>query len=186
MLSTPLHDALALMPGQVVPNQKHSDRREKAIQLLGCRIDIPIRPSPTNGNDLGSRRALLQDGRQFPLQPGMQNGVGALFHRLRTDFSSGWSKQGQQFGRPTTHILMRATCRLSLGLEGRSRLRDTLIGASLILAPEGQAESLSCGIGTLNYRFFSCVYGSYRSSTPSLVLWRGKPVLHHVRFFCQV
>jgi hypothetical protein len=36
--------------GQVVPDQQHSDGREKTIQLVGGRIDIPILPAPTKGN----------------------------------------------------------------------------------------------------------------------------------------
>ena len=116
----------------------------------------------------------------------MQNGIGTLFHSLRSDYAGGRSKQREQFGCSTTHVFMRPTCRITLGLEGRTRLRDALIRAAFILAPDLEAESLTSDIGPLNYRFFSGVSGSYRSSTPFLVLRRVKPVLHHVRFLCQV
>src|SRR5260221_13517553 len=136
MLSTPLHNAVALMPRQVIPNEQDTHRREKAIKLFSCRIDIPILPAPTLRNFQWCRGTLLEDGLQFTLEPGMQDGVRALLYGFCTDFSSCRSKQREQFGRPATHVLVRSMCRITLGLEGRARLRDPLVGTPFILAPQ--------------------------------------------------
>src|SRR5438552_484498 len=45
LLSAPLHDAVAFMSSQIIPDQQHPHRREKAIQLLGGWVDIPILPA---------------------------------------------------------------------------------------------------------------------------------------------
>jgi hypothetical protein len=97
VLSTPLHDAVAFMPGQVVPDQQDSDGREKAIELVGSGIDIPVLPALTNGNRFRSSRTVFQDGGEFSLQPGMQNGIGTLLDGFGTKFSRGRPKQGEQF-----------------------------------------------------------------------------------------
>ena len=95
VLSTPLYHALAFMPSQIVPDQQYSDGREKAIQLVGGWIDIPILPTLANWNRRRRGRALFQDGGQFPLQPGMQDRIGALLDCFGTQFSSGRAQQRQ-------------------------------------------------------------------------------------------
>src|SRR5712692_8163343 len=47
MLSAPLHETVALMPREIVQNEQHTHRWEKAIKLLSSRIDIPILPAPS-------------------------------------------------------------------------------------------------------------------------------------------
>ena len=56
--------------------------------------------------------------------------------------------------------LWEAARRIAFRLEGRTGLRDTLIGTAFILAPQLEPEPLGRDIGTLNHRFFSGVYGS--------------------------
>src|SRR5207302_10006318 len=106
------------------------------------------------------RGRLLENGFQVTLEPLVHNGVGALLHGLCTHFSSCRAKQGQQLGCPATEVLVGSTSRIAFRLEGRTRLRDTLIGTAFIFAPQLEPEPLGGDIGTLNYRFFSGVYGS--------------------------
>src|SRR5690348_11299320 len=160
MFSAPLHESVALMPCEIVQNEQHAYRWEKAIQLLGRRIDIPVLPASTFWDNQWCRGTLLENGFEFALEPRMQHRIGGVLHRLGTDFSGGRSQQGQQFGRLASRVLMGSTCRLLFGLPGGARLRNTLIGTTLVFAPQCQAEPLVGQIGPLNYRFFSCVYGS--------------------------
>src|SRR5947209_9453529 len=147
------------MSCQIVPDQEHSDRREEAIQLVGCWIDVPVLPPPTNGNDLGSWKALLQDGSEFTLQPGMQNGIGALLSRFGTQFSGRRSKQREQLCCFPSKILMSLACWLVFLLPGLARLRDSLIRASFILTPYLQAKPFADHIRSLNHlRFFLRIF----------------------------
>src|SRR5258708_38380984 len=59
MFSAPLHETVAFMPREIVQNEQHTHRREKAIQLLGPRIDIPILPASTFSDKRWCRRTLL-------------------------------------------------------------------------------------------------------------------------------
>src|SRR6266496_4166917 len=154
VLGTPLHDAVAFMPSQIIPDEQHPHWREKAVQLLGCRIDIPILPAPPLGYHRRRRRALLQDGGEFPFEPGMQDGIGAALCRFRAYLSRRWTQQREQFERPTANVLMGQACRLALELPGGTRLWDRLIRAPFILAPQLQPEAFCELIGMLDHRLF--------------------------------
>ena len=132
MFSTPLDNAVAFVPGQVIPDEQDSDGRKKAIQLLSGWIDIPILPTPTNGDRFGNRRTLFQNGSEFALQPGMQNGIGTLLGCFGAEFSRGRPKQGEQFRGFSPEILMGLACRPIFDLPGTARLRDGLIRTSLV------------------------------------------------------
>ena len=135
MLGTPLDDAVAFVPGQVFPDQHDSDVREKAIQLLSGRIDIPILPTPTNGDRFGNRRTVFQNGSEFALQPGMQDSIGTLLDGFGTEFSRGGPKQSEQLRGFSSDILMCLTRWPIFQLPRRTRLRDGLIRTSLVFAP---------------------------------------------------
>jgi hypothetical protein len=95
MLSTPLGQAWTLVPCEIIPDQQHSDRREKAVQLLCCGVDVPILPASSFGNDRGGWWALSQDCSELLFEPGMQDGIGGALHRLGSQFPGGRAKQGQ-------------------------------------------------------------------------------------------
>jgi hypothetical protein len=157
VLRTPLHETVALVPRQIVQDEQHAHWWEKAIQLLGGRIDVPVLPASSLRHHFWGCRTLLEDGFQLTFEPGMQHRIRAVLHCLGTDFTSRGSQQGEQFGRLASHILVRPTRGLTFGLPRGARLRDTLIGTAFIFAPQLQAEPLGDHIGALNHRFFSCV-----------------------------
>src|SRR6266516_2602030 len=128
------------------------------------------------GTTSGAGGHCLRMAASSPLIKAVQNGIGGLLHRLGTNLSSCWSQQGEQFGRLASQVLVGPTRRLAFRLPGSARLRDTLVGTAFIFTPQLQAEPLGGHIRSLNERFFSCVYGSWRSSTPCFPLWRVVPV----------
>src|SRR5258708_6319563 len=67
MFSAPLHETVAFMPREIVQNEQHTHRREKAIQLLGRRIDIPVLPASTFWDNRWCRGTLLENGFEFAL-----------------------------------------------------------------------------------------------------------------------
>src|SRR5947199_366776 len=92
-------------------------------------------PLPANDS---IRTPLLQDGREFTLQPGMQNGIGALLNRFGAQFSGRRSKQREQLCGFPSKILMSLAGWLVFPLPGLARLRDRLIRAGFILTPDLQ------------------------------------------------
>src|SRR6266704_1552482 len=62
VFSTPLHQTAALMSRQSVEDEQHPHGWEKAIQLLGRRIDVPVLPAPTLWDHFWSWGTLLEDG----------------------------------------------------------------------------------------------------------------------------
>lgn len=118
MLCTPRHDASALLPSSLLPDQQNPHWREKTGKLFGGRRAIPVLPAPPCGNIHWGRRTQLEHGLQFTREPRVQNGVRALLHGLCTNFAGCRAKQSQQFRCPTTHVLVRPACRIALGLEG--------------------------------------------------------------------
>src|SRR3989440_10061253 len=92
VLGTPLHQARALVPGQIVQDEQHPHGWEKAIQLFGGRIDIPVLPASTLWDHFWSSGTLLENGLKFALEPGVQDRIGGVFHRLGTDFARRWSQ----------------------------------------------------------------------------------------------
>src|SRR5579859_3602873 len=118
MFRTPLGHARTLMSGEIVPNQQHSDWRQKPVQLLGCGVNVPILPTPSFGNQLGSCWTLLQDRQEVRFEPGMQDGIGGVFHRFGSQFSSRRTEQRQQFGWVASDVLVVLPNGLSFRLEG--------------------------------------------------------------------
>ena len=73
--------------------------------------------------DLGEHLA------QLFFEPGMQHGVGSPEDAFGTQVARGRAKQGQQFGRASTFVLMRLHGGMALRLPRRSGLRDGLLTA---------------------------------------------------------
>src|SRR5262249_54845225 len=72
-----------------------------------------------------------------PLQPGVQDGVGAGRHALQPDVAVGRAEQRQGLGRAVAEVLVRLPRRPALGLPGLARVRDRLVGPGLVGAPDG-------------------------------------------------
>src|SRR5437764_11072735 len=66
-----------VMTRQIIQNEQHAQGRVHPIQLLSGGKRIPLLPSPPFWDFFWSRWALLEDGLQFPFEPGMQDGIRA-------------------------------------------------------------------------------------------------------------
>ncbi len=115
------------------------------------------------------------------LQPRVQDGIRRAWHTLSPDLARGGTEQGQQLRRATTDVLVRLALRLALGLPGVTGLRDSLVRASLILAPQVDADRFGDAIGQVDQPLFSSVFGSTTVTTPALRLRWAVPVGHQVR-----
>ena len=71
--------------------------------------------------------------------------------------------------------------RLTFRLPGLARLRDRLIRAGLILAPERQTDHFGDAVGQFDQPLFCSVFGSTTVTTPALRLRCAVPVGHQVR-----
>ncbi len=128
-------------------------------------------PLPSGlGAVVGCLRQLGQDLEQLVLQPRMQHRIRRSGHALGPHLARGWTEQRQQLGRATADVLMRLAERLALGLPGLARLRDGLIRAGLILAPQRDAHRFGDAIGQVDQPLFSSVFGSTTVTTPALRL----------------
>ena len=84
----------------------------------------------------GISEPLLENGLQFALKPGVQDGIGALLHCFRTYLPGRGSEQCEQFGGFPSEVLVGPVSRLAFGLPGGAGLRDTLIGTALVFTPQ--------------------------------------------------
>src|SRR6266851_7255077 len=94
---TPLDQIATVMSCQIIQNEQHAQRRVEPIQLFSCGKRVPILPPSPFWNLCWGGWTLLENGSQFLLEPGVQDGIGALFDRFSSQFTSGGSKQGEQF-----------------------------------------------------------------------------------------
>jgi hypothetical protein len=90
----------------------------------------------------------------------MQDGVGGMLHQLGSQFSGGWTKQGEQFHRQASDILVSLSHWLTFHLPGRPGLGNGLIGSGFVLTPHLQSQLFCRQVRPLNHRFFSGVKGS--------------------------
>lgn len=92
----------------------------------------------------------------------MQHGVGGAFDGLGTDLAGGRAEQGQQLGGPATDVLMGVAAGRTVRAPGRTGLRDGLVRAGLVLAPDLEPERLAGAVGALDHLFLEGVRGSSR------------------------
>src|SRR6266700_640909 len=132
----PMHETMTVMACQIIQNEQHTQGRIHSIQLL-CRWKwVPILPSSPFWNLFWSGWTGLENGGQFPLEPGMQDRIRALLDWLGTKFPSGRSKQGEEFARLATNILMILGRWLSLWLKAETWMGNGLIRSCFILTPQ--------------------------------------------------
>jgi hypothetical protein len=123
--------------------------------------------------DPHGQRLLLQgrqDGAQLLLEPGMQHRVGSREHPGGPHEAGGWAKAGEQFGGPATHVLVRLRFGVALEMPVFSRLRDGLVGAGFILAPQSNAGRFCLRVGQLDHGFFCVRLGVFDPHRPGLAL----------------
>ncbi len=141
VVEQPVDDRPAQMAGQIVPDQEEPERRQRLSRLVA----EPGRP-PRQGWAFVLRAGDGWECRehlgQFGLEPGMEDGIRRVGDALRPHLARGRTEQGQQLGRPTTNVLMRAERWLPHRRPGCPRLRDGLVGTGFILAPERQPGRL--------------------------------------------
>jgi hypothetical protein len=116
----------------------------------------------------------------------MEHRVGGTRHAFRPHFAGHRAEQGQQLGRATPDGLVRLTRRLPTRLPTLAWVRDGLVGAGLILAPERHCRLLGLPIRPvrlLDQPLFSSVRGSLTCTIPVLRLRWAVPVGHQVRVF---
>src|SRR5713226_6469386 len=89
---TPLHQIATAMSCQIIQNEQHAQRRVEPIQLLRCWKRVPILPPSPFWDLFWSGWTRLENGSQFLLEPGMQDGIRTLIDRFSSQFTSGWSK----------------------------------------------------------------------------------------------
>src|SRR5215467_393519 len=103
---TPTHKIVTVMAGQIVQNEQHAQGRIHPIQLRGRRKRIPILPAPPFWDLFWSGWTRLENGSQFLLEPGMQDGIRTLIDGFSSQFPGSWPKQRQQFTGLATNVLM--------------------------------------------------------------------------------
>src|SRR5215213_6675138 len=137
----PADDRPTQMPGQVVPDQDESERRQRIAGFVA-----------EPGGPPGERRALVlgfgdgwegsEHGGQLLLEPGMEHGIGRVRYPLGADLAGGRSEQRQQLGGPAAHVLVGQAGRLADRRPSGPRVGDRLVGPGLVLAPERDAGRL--------------------------------------------
>ena len=133
----PPGDLIGAVPSQIIPHQDHADRGIDATWWV-----------PKPGFPSSQRRAsfihqnhwmlpgpLQEHGFQLRFEPGMQDGVGAGAHTFGSHLTGSWPKERQQFGCSVADILMWLELWVAFWRPGGSRLRQSLVGAGLILTP---------------------------------------------------
>src|SRR5438105_4828449 len=113
----------------------------------------------------------------------MEHHIRSIPHAFRAHGARRRPKQREQFGRAAADILVRVPLGLPDRLPTRARLRDGLVGARLVLAPDLHAGRFRPVIRQLDQPLFSSVWGSLTRTIPLLRLRSAVPVGHQVRVF---
>jgi hypothetical protein len=111
----------------------------------------------------------------------MQDGIGTGSNAFDAYLPISWMKQGQQFRGAIFDIFMGIRLRLSPKLPMGTRIGASLIGASFILCPNGEALLLGYGVCLLDEFFLAIASGSVTSTGPLLRTRMTLPVSHQER-----
>jgi len=182
LVMTPDDNLGAGMSHQIVPDQHHTHGRPSEALCHLCRV-APVAPAtPPFFGLLGQeRRQVGEDGAQFLLQPGMQDGIGRPLYGLGAYHAARGMEQRQEFGGAAPDILMGASCRFSLRLPGSARMGNGLIRTGFIFGPGGNTGRFGYGVRLLDVPLFSSAAGSVTVTTPSVRFLCTVPVRHQVR-----
>jgi hypothetical protein len=184
---TPIDYRRRVVPGQVVPDEQHTDGRQLCIEAKGVIAPAPITPTAAGRRGVGTGWTGRENGGQLPLEPGVEHCIGRCGYGFATYFSRGRSKQRQQLGRPGPEVFVRLPRRASLRLPGGAGLGDGLIGPSLVLAPNLEPQHFAQPVRAFNQVFLGVASGSVTVRTvPSLRFRWAVPVAHQVRFCWKV
>src|SRR5512135_243883 len=154
LFMAPPHEIAAVMACQIIQNEQHAQGRVHPIQLRGLGKRVPILPPSSFWDLFCNGWTRLENGGQFLLEPGMQDGIRTLIDRLGSQLSSRRSQQRQQFAGLATNVLVVLACWLPLWLKGGTGMRNGLIGTRLIFTPQRQSQALCSHIGSFNHRLF--------------------------------
>ncbi len=117
----------------------------------------------------------------------MQDRVGAVADRLEVHLSGCGMEQGQDLAGAAPDIIVRPGRGLALPPPTAVRLRYSLEGAGLVLAPDRQAKRGTKRVGALDQPLFAAASGSVTATRPSCLRLRTTtPVSHQLRPFCQL
>ena len=135
VLEEPADDGPTQMPGQVVPDQDESERRQRIARFVA----EPGRP-PGEWRTLvlgdGHGRERGEHGGQLGLEPGMEHGVGRVGDALGAEVAGRRPEERQQLGRPAADVLVRQAGRLANRRPAGPGLGDRLVRPGLVLAPD--------------------------------------------------
>jgi len=141
VVEQPANDRPTQVAGQVVPDEQHTERRQR----LGRLVAEPGRP-PSQRWPLvlgeGQGWQARQHFGQFGLEPGVQHRVRRVGDAFGADLAGRGTEQRQQLDRPATAVLMGLTCGLPHRCPARPGVRNHLVRTGFILAPEGQPGRL--------------------------------------------
>lgn len=153
VLEEPLHNRLAQMPGEVVPDQDQARR----WQRLARRVPQPGLPACC-GRLLGLGRRHrgqgCQDPGQFGREPGMKHGVRRDGYPFGSHLARRGTEQRQQLGRAIANVLMRPARWLPNRLPTLTRVRNGLVRSGFILAPDRDPGSLGRPVRLLDRPLF--------------------------------
>ena len=175
--------------GVLCPARLSSTRSIRSGGSSASSVGLIVSPSchrsqaarhPAAGSAGGSGIAARIAG-QLPLQPGVQDRVGAGRHALDPDAAVGRAEQRQDLGRAVAEVLVRLPRRVALGPPRLARVGDRLVGPGLVGAPDRQAHRLAGAVGVLDQLFFASASGSVTTAGPALRRRRALPVGHQVR-----
>jgi len=191
VLAEPDHHLGTLVAGEVVPHEQHAQGWQVSGQGEAFRqAGLPGVPRGTGRGRIGQRsRSWLrrQDHLQLRPEPAMQHRVGAAADRLEVHLARRRMEQGQDLAGAAPDILVRLGCGVALRPPAAARLRHRLERASLVLAPDRQAERGAERVGPLDQPLFAAASGSVTVTRPACLRLRTTtPVSHQLRLFCQL
>src|SRR6185437_926243 len=106
----------------------------------------------------------------------MQDDVRATGDAVDAQVAGRRMEERNQLGGAMPKVFMWLTSRLTDGLPVATGLRNSLVGAGFVHAPDGQPQLLALGIGLLDQTFFALASGSWTSTSPRLRLRMAAPV----------
>ena len=191
VLAKPDHHLGRLVPGEVVPDEEHAQRRQFGRQGEALRQAVlPGLPCGAGQRRIGRRGRRghrRQDHLEPLLEPTMQDRIGAAADRLEMHLSRRRVKQGEDLAGAAPDILVRPGRGVTLRLPAAAQLWHRLEGASLVLAPDRQAKRNAERVGPLDQPLFAAASESVTVTTPSCLRLRTTtPVSHQLRPFCQL
>jgi hypothetical protein len=176
----PEHEVRRMVPGEVIPDEQHTERWEVLGQGDPDRQPfLPALPAPSillRWEDVWLGQG-YQDRQQFVFQPGMQDSIGSASHAFHPHCSAGRMEERQLLGRAFPDVLVwiadRVACRMPVG----AGIGQRSIRSCLVFRPHGQP---GLGIRRLDQLFFAVASGSMTVTVPLFRFRTTVPVSHQL------